>query len=78
MPKKIFIGGLSVTTTNPTILANFSPYGTIVAYRVNMDANGVPQGTADVEYTTDQAGTNAISGKNGAVIDGHRITVVGR
>jgi RNA recognition motif-containing protein len=78
MPKKIFIGGLSINTTNPTILANFSSYGTIVSYGVKYDGNGVPLGNAEVEYATDQAGTNAIAGKNGAIIDGQRISVVGR
>ena len=78
MPKKIFIGGLSATTTNPTIQTNFSPFGTIVAYGVNFDANGTSLGTANVEYTTDQAGTAAIAAKNNSVIDGRRISVVGR
>lgn len=75
MPKKIFIGGLSATTTSPTIATTFAPFGTIVASGVNYDGNGVSLGTANVEYTTEQAGTNAIAAKNGSVLDGRRITV---
>jgi RNA recognition motif-containing protein len=76
MPKKIFIGGLSLQTTNPTIQSNFAPFGTIVAYGINVDpATGQSLGTANVEYTTDQAGTAAIAAKNGTVLDGNTIAV---
>jgi RNA recognition motif-containing protein len=75
MPKKIFIGGLSVTTTDSTINTQFSPFGTIVAAAVNRDASGGSLGNANVEYTADQAGTDAIAAKNGAQIDGSTISV---
>lgn len=75
MPKKIFIGGLSVATTNATLNAQFAPYGTLVRAAVNRDASGASLGNADVEYATDQAGTAAIAAKNGAVIDGSTISV---
>mgnify|MGYP000358404045 CR=1 FL=1 len=77
MPKKIFIGSLSATTTSTSLLANFSPYGSIVASTINRNAAGAPV-SADIEYTTDQAGTDAIAAKNGAIVDGSRISVVGR
>ena len=76
MPKRIFIGGLSLTTTNATLNTNFSPYGTLVSLAVNLDAAGGSLGNANGEYTTDQAGTNAIAAKNGTVIDGSTISVV--
>ncbi len=75
MPKRIFIGGLSLTTTNATLNTNFSPYGTLVSLAVNLDAAGGSLGNANGEYTTDQAGTNAIAAKNGTVIDGSTISV---
>lgn len=77
MPKRIFIGSLSATTTSTSLLAGFSPFGTITASTINRDAAGAPV-SADVEYTTDQAGTDAIAAKNGTVLDGSRISVVGR
>ena len=76
MPKKIFIGGLSVATTDSTISTQFSPYGTIVAAAINRDASGASLGNANVEYTADQAGTDAIAAKNGAQIDGRTVSVV--
>lgn len=75
MPKRIFIGGLSLTTTNATLNTNFSPFGTLVMLAVNLDASGQSLGNANGEYTTDQAGTNAIAAKNGTVIDGSTISV---
>ncbi len=76
MPKRIFIGGLSVNTTSATINSQFAPYGTLVSAAVNQDAAGGSLGNANVEYTTDQAGTDAIAAKNGTTIDGSTITVV--
>lgn len=75
MPKKIFIGSVSLTTTDITISTTFSPYGTIVASGIDRNSFGQPLGTAQVEYTTDLAGTNAIAAKNNTVLDGSTITV---
>lgn len=77
MPKKIFIGSLSATTTNASLLTSFNPFGSVVACTINRNAAGAPV-SADLEYTTDQAGTDAIAGRNGAIVDGSRISVVGR
>ncbi len=74
MPKHIFIGDLSITTTSATLNTEFDPYGTIVSLDLHADPAGGPS-TADCVYTTDQAGTDAIAGKNGARIDGSVITV---
>lgn len=77
MPKKIFIGSLSLTTTDTTINSTFAPYGTIVTAAVNRGVTGQSLGTADVEYTTDQAGTDAIEAKNRSTLDGSVISVTG-
>lgn len=78
MPKKIFVGSLSATTTPATVNATFAPFGRIVASKVLSDANGATIG-AEIEYATDEAGTDAIAAKNNSVLDGSRITVgVGR
>ncbi|MEZ4380490.1 MAG: hypothetical protein R3A79_04035 [Nannocystaceae bacterium] len=74
MPKKIFIGDLSGITTVSTINSNFSPYGTIVSTDLHTNPTGGPS-TCDLEYTTDQAGTDAIDNMNGATIDGATIVV---
>lgn len=76
MPKRIFIGGLSLTTNNATLNTHFSPFGTLVMLAVNLDASGQSLGNANGEYTTDQAGTDAIAAMNGATIDGSTISVV--
>lgn len=77
MPKKIFIGSLSVATTDSTLNSTFSPYGTIVAGFINRDENGRSRGTGEVEYTADQAGTDAIAAKHLSILDGNTITVTG-
>ena len=74
MPKKIFIGDLSVTTSSSTLNTEFSPYGTIVSLDLHTNPAGGPN-TADCEYTTDAAGTAAIAAKNGTRLDGSVITV---
>lgn len=74
MPKKIFIGDLSATTTVSTINNAFSPYGTIVSTDLHSDPTGGPS-TCDLEYTTDQAGTDAINNMNGTTLDGATIVV---
>lgn len=76
MPKRIFIGSVPFTTTSATINTTFAPYGTIVHAAINLDPNGAPAGNANVEYTTDQAGTDAIAAKNGTQLDGQTISVV--
>lgn len=78
MTKRIYIGSLNIATTKATLLNNFATHGTIVQVVLDHNPNGLPQGTAQVEYTTDAAGDAAIAAKHGATIDGHRITVVGR
>ncbi len=76
MPKRIFIGGLSVATTDSTINTEFAPYGTLVSAAINRNPSGGSLGNANAEYTTDQAGTDAIAAKNGTTIDGSTISVV--
>lgn len=75
MPKRIFIGGISVATTDTTIQSTFAPFGTLVEAAVDRNLSGGSLGTAHVEYTTEQAGTDAIAAKNGTVLDGATITV---
>lgn len=76
MPKKIFIGRISLKTTHSTIQSVFGRYGAIVSSGIRVDAaTGRSLGVADVEYATDAAGTAAIEGANGTVIDGSQVKV---
>lgn len=75
MPRRIFIGSLSLTTTDATINSTFAPFGTVVTAAINRNSFGQSLGTANVEYTTEAAGTAAIAAKNGTVLDGSTITV---
>ena len=74
MPKKIFIFYNDTTTTETTINNAFSPFGTIVSTDLHTDPTGGPS-TCDLEYTTDQAGTDAINNMNGTTLDGATIVV---
>jgi len=75
MAKKIFLGGLSVTTSESTINTYFSPYGAIVETYIDRDPAGGSNGWGTVEYTTSAEGDAAEAAMNGAVIDGATIAV---
>ncbi len=69
MARKIFIGELSVTTTETTLGAAFDGFGTIVSLSID------PTPMGHIEYTTDAAGDAAIAAMDGATLDGSVITV---
>lgn len=75
MPKKIFVGSLSATTTETTLLETFTRYGSVVACHLLLDPNGQSTGGGEIEYATDQQAADAVAGKNGTLLDGQRITV---
>ncbi len=75
MPKRIFIGSVSVTTTDATIQRAFAPFGTIVAAAVNLGRDGQSLGTANVEYDNERAGTEAIAKMNRTELDRSIISV---
>lgn len=86
MPKKIFIGGLSVTAAADASLQQMlSPFGTVLSVELLDDdqaatagtevrAFGQTQGVA-VTFVDDAAGDRAIQDLNGAVVDGASLTV---
>jgi RNA recognition motif-containing protein len=75
MPRKIRIGAMSITTSEATLYNGFDDYGTIVAHTIDRNALGQSLGVGHVEYSTEQAGTNAIAAKHGTVFDGATIEV---
>lgn len=76
MPKRIRIGSITFQTTNATLNTAFSPFGTLTSCNVILDAAGGSTGTAEAEYTTDEAAASAAAAMNGATIDGSVISVV--
>lgn len=76
MPRKIKIGEMSVTTTKATMDAAFDDHGTIVRSSIDINpANGQSLGIGHIEYTTEQAGTDAIAARHNTVFDGATISV---
>lgn len=75
MPHKIRIGGMSVTTSESTLLATFRGYGDVVAHAIDKDSYGRSTGVGHVEYSSAQAGTDAIAAKHGSVLEGATISV---
>lgn len=75
MPKRIFIGSLSLTTTETTLQRTFAPFGTIATVVVNLGRDGQSLGNANIEYTTEQAGSDAIAAKNRTELDNSIISV---
>lgn len=75
MPRKIRIGSMNVATTETTLYNGFDDYGTIVSHSIDRNSTGQSLGVGHVEYSTTQAGTNAIAAKHDTVFDGATITV---
>ena len=75
LTRPIRIGAMSITTTESTLQTGFAGYGTIVAHSIDRNAFGQSLGVGHVEYSTEQAGTNAIAAKHNTVFDGATIEV---
>ncbi|HSE94146.1 MAG TPA: RNA-binding protein, partial [Methylomirabilota bacterium] len=76
MPVKLFVGGLSFSTTNESLHAAFARFGTVTSAIVMTDrATGRSRGFGFVEMGTDQEAERAISSLNGAQLDGRMIRV---
>ena len=86
MPKKIFIGGLSATSGEASLLRLLSPFGTVVSLQTVEDEPAAASGSevrafgqtqrVVVTFEDDAAGERAIQELNGALIDGNTVTVV--
>jgi RNA recognition motif-containing protein len=76
MPVKLFVGGLSFTTTNESLRAAFARFGTVGSAIVMTDrATGRSRGFGFVEMATPEEADRAISGLNGSSLDGRMIRV---
>ncbi|HEY7649670.1 MAG TPA: RNA-binding protein [Methylomirabilota bacterium] len=76
MPVKLFVGGLSFTTTNDSLRAAFARFGMVGQAIVMTDrATGRSRGFGFVEMATSEEADRAIGGLNGSSLDGRMIRV---
>jgi RNA recognition motif-containing protein len=76
MPVKLFVGGLSFTTTNDSLRAAFARFGIVGTAIVMTDrATGRSRGFGFVEMATPEEAERAIGGLNGSSLDGRMIRV---
>src|SRR5712691_8992905 len=76
MSVKLFVGGLSFTTSNDSLRAAFARHGVVVSAAVMTDREtGRSRGFGFVEMATTEEAERALSGLNGANVDGRAIRV---
>ncbi|HYE90068.1 MAG TPA: RNA-binding protein, partial [Terriglobales bacterium] len=76
MSVKLFVGGLSFTTSNDSLRAAFARYGVVDSAAVMTDREtGRSRGFGFVEMATTEEAERALSGLNGANLDGRTIRV---
>jgi RNA recognition motif-containing protein len=76
MSVKLFVGGLSFTTSNDSLRAAFARYGVVDSAAVMTDREtGRSRGFGFVEMATTEEAERALSGLNGANLDGRAIRV---
>lgn len=72
--KNLYVGNMAFSTTEDTLRAAFSQYGTVTKVQVIMDREtGRPRGFAFVEMS--DGGDEAIAAMNGTQLDGRTLTV---
>ncbi len=76
MENKLFIGGLSYSTTEESLRNAFAQAGTVTSVRIMMDKmTGRPRGFGFVEMATDEEAQKAIQMFDGQELDGRKIAV---
>ena len=76
MAKKLFVGGLSFSTTQDTLGNECAKYGTVVSCAIITDREtGRSKGFGFVEMSTDEEADAIIEALNGKEFDGRRVTV---
>jgi cold-inducible RNA-binding protein len=76
MPVKLFVGGLSFTTTNESLRGAFARFGAVTAATVMTDrATGRSRGFGFVEMATPEEAERAIGSLNNTTLDGRMIRV---
>lgn len=76
MASKLYVGGLSYSTTSETLREYFSQCGTVESASVVTDRfSGQSRGFGFVEMATAEEAQRAISELNGKDLDGRKLTV---
>ena len=76
MATKLFVGGLSYSTTSESLREYFAQCGTVESATVITDrATGQSRGFGFVSYQSAAAADEAIKGMNGVELDGHPLKV---
>jgi len=76
MAQKLYVGGLSYSTTDDSLKAKFSEAGTVASASVVMDKmSGRSRGFGFVEFDNDAEADKAIEMFNDKEFEGRRITV---
>ncbi len=76
MNKKLYVGGLSYSTTQDALKQEFEAAGNVVSAIVITDKmTGRSKGFGFVEFATEDEATKAIDMFNGKDFDGRKITV---
>ncbi len=76
MGKKLYVGNLSYNTYEDNLRNLFQSFGTVVSAKIITDRDsGSSKGFGFVEMGSDDEARAAISGANGADLDGRQIKV---
>jgi len=76
MAKKLYVGGLSYSTTDSALSSAFSQAGSVVSATIITDKmTGRSKGFGFVEMSSDQEAEAAINMFNGKELDGRTLTV---
>ena len=76
MARKLYIGGLSFSTTEDQIREEFAKFGVVESVTVIRDRDSDrSRGFGFVEMSSDPEADEAIKGLNGTMLDGRQITV---
>ncbi len=76
MPAKLYVGGLSYSTTSETLKEYFAQCGNVESAAVITDRfSGQSRGFGFIEMATAEEAQRAISQLNGTDLDGRKITV---
>ena len=76
MAVKLFVGGLSFSTTNEGLREAFARFGVVESARVMTDREtGRSRGFAFVEMATEAEAERAIAGLSGTTLDGRMIRI---
>lgn len=76
MAKKLYVGGLSYSTSDETLKNTFAEAGSVESAAIIIDRmSGRSKGFGFVEMSTDEEAQKAIEMFNGKELDGRRLTV---